>query len=172
MLIADLVIRPARSADFSRLAEIESLAARLFSPADLPLALRARTLPEAALRAAADAGLLWTAEQDGRAVGFAMAEIVDGQLHLAEMDVDPAHARRGIGAALLAQVAAHGEGAGFAAVTLTTFAHLPWNAPFYRRHGYAEHAPAAGSALAARLAAESAAGLRQRIAMRRALRPA
>ncbi|UTH75715.1 GNAT family N-acetyltransferase [Chromobacterium sp. IIBBL 290-4] len=163
-------IRPPLAGELALLAQIERRAAALFSPDDLPAALSGQTLPEALLREAAAAGLLWVAERNGQAAGFALAEMLDGQLHLAEMDVDPAHARRGIGAALLAKVAAHGAAAGFAAVTLTTFAHLPWNAPFYRRHGFEPYVPTTASQLEQRLKSEALAGLRQRIAMRRVLR--
>ncbi|WP_199181201.1 GNAT family N-acetyltransferase [Chromobacterium alticapitis] len=164
-----LRIRLPLADELARLARIERRAARLFSPDDLPSALSERTLPAETLSAARDAGLLWVADDAGQPVGFALAEILDGQLHLAEMDVDPAHARRGIGSALLEHVLAHGAQAGFDGVTLTTFSHLPWNAPFYRRRGFEPHAPAAGSPLASKLAEEIQAGLRHRIAMRFAL---
>ncbi|MEN2427185.1 GNAT family N-acetyltransferase [Chromobacterium vaccinii] len=168
MIENGLLIRPAEAAELPLLAQIERRAARLFSPSDLPSALAEHTLPAETLSAARDAGLLWVADDAGRAVGFALAEIVDGQLHLAEMDVDPDHARRGIGSALLRHALAQAWLRGCAAVTLTTFAHLPWNAPFYRRHGFIEFEPPAGSALADQLRAEAAAGLRNRVAMRRA----
>lgn len=169
MLEDGFLIRPPEAAELALLAQIERRAARLFSPDDLPSALSERTLPAEILSAARDAGLLWVADDAGQPVGFALAEILDGQLHLAEMDVDPDHARRGIGSALLEHVLAHSAQAGFDGVTLNTFSHLPWNAPFYRRRGFMAFEPPAGSALAERLRAEAAAGLRHRVAMRRGI---
>jgi GNAT superfamily N-acetyltransferase len=169
MIEDGLLIRPPEAAELPLLAQIERRAARLFSLEDLPSALSEDTLPAGMLSDARDAGLLWVADDGGLPVGFALAERLDGQLHLAEMDVDPSHARRGIGAALLRQVLAQAARHGCAAVTLTTFAHLPWNAPFYRRHGFQDFAPAAGSQLAARLRAEAAAGFRNRVALRRVI---
>ncbi|ERE20290.1 hypothetical protein, partial [Pseudogulbenkiania ferrooxidans] len=81
MIENGLLIRPAEAAELP-------LLARLFSPADLPSALSEHTLPAETLSAARDAGLLWVADDAGQPVGFALAEILDGQLHLAEMDVD------------------------------------------------------------------------------------
>ena len=58
--------------------------------------------------------------------------MVDGCLHVEQVSVHPDHARRGLGRALLDQAAADG----IAALTLTTFAHVPWNAPYYTRCGF------------------------------------
>ncbi|WP_434631679.1 GNAT family N-acetyltransferase [Chromobacterium sp. CV08] len=162
-------IRPARPDDLPALAGIERRAAALFAPEDLPPALRGETVPAPTLRQAQADGLLWVAEDGGRLAGFALAEWLDGRLHLAEMDVDPDHGRRGIGAALLAHMVEQAARLGCDAVTLTTFDHLPWNAPFYRRHGFADIAPAPASPLAARLCAEAEAGLSRRVALRRDL---
>ncbi len=52
-------------------------------------------------------------------------------------------------------------------MTLTTFASLPWNAPFYERLGFRRLAGAErGGRLAALLRAEERRGLRDRVAMR------
>ncbi|MBT2865795.1 GNAT family N-acetyltransferase [Chromobacterium violaceum] len=169
MIEDGFLIRPPEAAELPLLARIERRAARLFSPEDLPSALSEHTLPAGMLSDARDAGLLWVADSGGQPIGFALAQMLDGQLHLAEMDVDPSHARRGIGSALLRHTLAQAGLRACAAVTLTTFAHLPWNAPFYRRHGFLAFEPPAGSALADQLRAEAAAGLRNRVAMRRVI---
>jgi hypothetical protein len=41
-----------------------------------------------------------------------------------------------VGRALLEHVAVRAAGAGVPALTLTTFAEVPWNAPYYRRCGF------------------------------------
>jgi GNAT superfamily N-acetyltransferase len=94
------------------------------------------------------------------AVGFAAVTELDGHAHLAELAVHPDHGRRGIGGALLAEARGWAARAGFRALTLTTFRDLPWNAPWYRRHGYREFPRADwGPGLRAQWAAEEATGI-------------
>lgn len=69
-------------------------------------------------------------------VGFAVVERVDADAHLGQLSVHPSAARRGIGSALLAAVVEECAERGFPAVTLTTFADVAWNGPFYRRRGF------------------------------------
>jgi GNAT superfamily N-acetyltransferase len=69
-------------------------------------------------------------------VGFAHACIIDEQAHLDEMDVLPDYGRRGIGTALVDIVEAWAHDEGFDELTLITFRHLPWNAPFYAKLGF------------------------------------
>ncbi|MFC7588768.1 GNAT family N-acetyltransferase [Nonomuraea antimicrobica] len=58
-------------------------------------------------------------------------------MHLEQLAVDPAHMRQGIGGRLVTAVVDHARAAGASAVTLTTFRDVPWNAPWYERHGFA-----------------------------------
>jgi GNAT superfamily N-acetyltransferase len=71
-------------------------------------------------------------------VGFAAGGIKDGLPYLAEIDVLPTHAGRGIGKALIAEVIRWARGLDATHLTLTTFRHLPFNAPFYARLGFEE----------------------------------
>ena len=50
--------------------------------------------------------------------------------------MDPAHGRQGIGAALLAAAVDEARQLGADRVTLLTYAAVPWNAPYYARHGW------------------------------------
>jgi GNAT superfamily N-acetyltransferase len=52
------------------------------------------------------------------------------------LSVVPDHGRQGHGTALLAQVAGYARRHNYAAVTLTTFTDIPFNAPYYAKHGY------------------------------------
>jgi GNAT superfamily N-acetyltransferase len=73
----------------------------------------------------------------GRPVnGFATVEAMDGDAHLAQLSVLPDHGRRGLGTTLVEAAVAWAERAGYPAVTLTTFADIPWNGPFYARLGF------------------------------------
>jgi GNAT superfamily N-acetyltransferase len=69
-------------------------------------------------------------------VGFALVELLGPAVHLEELDVVPEHGRRGIGLRLLETVCAWAMAAGHPSVTLSTFTAVPWNAPFYQRHGF------------------------------------
>jgi GNAT superfamily N-acetyltransferase len=130
-------IELARTTDLPHLPQIEREAAALFAGWAIPLAVLTETTPPDEFREAQEAGLLWVARGLDRSVlGFALVELVDGLPHLDEIDVHPAHGRRGIGRALVQAVCAWARTAGHAAVTLTTFRDIPWNAPFYARAGF------------------------------------
>jgi GNAT superfamily N-acetyltransferase len=69
-------------------------------------------------------------------VGYLIADLVDGGVHVEQVSVHPDHARRGLGRRLLDHVAEHAAAVGASALTLTTFASVPWNAPYYLRCGF------------------------------------
>jgi hypothetical protein len=77
--------------------------------------------------------------------------------------------KRGLPAQWLNTLAAavdHARKSGLRGVTLTTFAHIPWNAPFYAKNGFVELAPAhVGPGLAERIERERELGLVDRVAM-------
>ncbi|TMR08666.1 GNAT family N-acetyltransferase [Nonomuraea turkmeniaca] len=68
--------------------------------------------------------------------GFAMVGWADGNLHLEQLAVHPDNMRQGIGGRLVAAVIEHAGAAGAPHVTLTTYRDVPWNAPWYARHGF------------------------------------
>ena len=87
--------------------------------------------------AAQQRGRLWVAvSPGGDRVGFALVIDVGGAAHLEELDVLPEHGRRGLGSRLLETVCDWARDAGYPGVTLSTFRDVPWNAPFYSRHGF------------------------------------
>jgi GNAT superfamily N-acetyltransferase len=71
-------------------------------------------------------------------VGFAAAAPVGRELHLHELSVARGHQGRKIGATLLEALAVDARNSGSRAITLNTFRDIPWNAPFYARHGFVE----------------------------------
>lgn len=93
-------------------------------------------------------------------VGFAHVLDLDGQAHLDQLSVHPDHMRRGTGRGLVTAAKAEAARRGHAAMTLCTFADIPWNAPFYRQLGFREvdESDAPGSVRAIR-AQERSAGL-------------
>lgn len=128
-------VRPAAPADLPLLAPIEDAGDRLFSdrfgetgwpPAD------------SGAERAAQPGFLLVADDGERVVGFAHVLDLAGRWHLEQVAVDPAHQRRGHGTALLDAVAVEVRRRGGHEVTLRTYADVPWNGPWYARHGWVE----------------------------------
>ena len=105
-------------------------------------------------------------------VAFVVTAPLDDAVHIEQISVHPAHARRRIGAALIEHVAEAARAQGAAALTLTTFGDVPWNAPYYARLGFRE-LPAsrctAGLAELTREEARRGLAAERRVAMRRAL---
>ncbi len=171
---AGYVVQPAMLRHLALLPAIEAAAEALFPSGRLGAAMGS-TRPLAVLQLAQAQGLLWVAlDADDTPVGFAMARWLDAAghasklrtLHLQEMDVHPEHGRRGLGSALVRHVAEEARRRGSAGVTLTTFADMPWNAPFYQREGFVTLQPGDLSPpLRAILDDEVAHGLQQRVAM-------
>ncbi|MEL6347649.1 MAG: GNAT family N-acetyltransferase [Myxococcota bacterium] len=158
-------IRIARLDDIPRLPPIEHAAGMLFEQAGISGNITVMSTD--ALRAALDEdGLLVAADESDQPVGFAVYAIHDDTAHLAEMDVHPDHGRRGLGGRLLQTVIHHARQHGCAQVTLTTYRDVPWNGPFYARHGFQEIPDTAWTpALAERADAEGVRAGGRRIVM-------
>lgn len=162
-------IRRAERRHLREIPALEQAALSLFPTEDIPDRLRWRVTAREALREAQQDGRLWIAEDaSGHTVGFALADTVDGEAYLTEVDVHPDHARRGLGTRLVRTVIEWAGREGFAQLLLVTFRHLPWNAPFYLKLGFAPVAEERlGPELAGILADEARAGIdvRKRVAM-------
>lgn len=73
------------------------------------------------------------ADGTGQPLGFLLWKPVDGCTHVEQVSVHPQHAHRRIGRALIDRAEREGSPA---PLTLTTFAEVPWNAPYYARLGF------------------------------------
>lgn len=69
-------------------------------------------------------------------LGYLLLDVVDRAAHIEQVSVHPEHARRGIGRALIEAAQAWALDHGLAALTLTTYAEVPWNGPYYERLGF------------------------------------
>lgn len=104
------------------------------------------------------------------ALGYAAVDSLDSLAHLSEIAVDPAAGRQGLGTRLLMATCEAMAATGYRALTLTTFRDLPFNAPWYARHGFRELPPAAwGPQLRAQSASELGLQAQPRIVMLRDL---
>jgi len=165
-----VVVGAAACSHIAAIPGIEIAAATRFTTADLPTSLRFRTTAKADLSRALQNQRLWVAVKgEEKVVGFAVADVVDGQAHIVEVGVMPAFGRLGIGTRLVRSAIDWARKQEFDHVSLTTFRHLPWNAPFYERLGFDRVEPSDyGPELRELLDLEKQAGLdtSKRIAMR------
>ena len=130
-------IRAARPSDLPELREIERAAGQPFR--DVGMAEIADDEPPSigTLTGYVRAGRAWVATGSGSGIaGYLIADLVDGNVHVEQVSVHPRHARRGVGRRLIEHAADHARTIGAAALTLTTFADVAWNAPYYERCGF------------------------------------
>ena len=84
-------------------------------------------------------GMIWVAaDSDDQPVGFAVTLPLGDLLHVHELDVHPAHGRRGLGTRLIRAAGEWAKRNGYKALSLSTFRSVAWNAPFYARRGFVE----------------------------------
>ncbi len=122
--------------DLTALQVLESEGDQLFVAAGVPGSDRWTPTPIGELRDSAADGGLWVAEDRQGVVGFARVTVVDGHAHLEQLSVGARSMRRGIGSALLEVVCSEVATNSGDEITLTTYAAVPWNAPFYERRGF------------------------------------
>ncbi|MGF1568853.1 MAG: GNAT family N-acetyltransferase [Nodosilinea sp.] len=133
----DYKIRSAYEEDLVLLAPIERSAANLFQRTPYSFLVSAEPLPLEFVQKRFQSGQVWVAVSRGNTViGYAITDEVDDTLYLQQIDVEPAHGRRGVGSRLISTVCAWAKNQGYRIVSLSTFRDLPWNAPFYARLGF------------------------------------
>ena len=132
-----VVIRSARVDDLPLLGDIERAAGAAFR--DLGMAAVADADPPSMgelTRFQADGRAWVVADEADAPVAYLLVEVVDGNGHVEQVSVHPDHARQGLGRALLDAVDRWALPLGLSALTLTTYADVPWNAPYYARLGF------------------------------------
>jgi ribosomal protein S18 acetylase RimI-like enzyme len=130
-------IRVARESDLPVLQDIERAAGSWFLDVGMPEIAGDEPPSTGELRRYAAAGRAWVAVgDDDIPVGYLLADLVGGDLHVEQVSVHPRASRLGIGRSLLDHAAGYAAAAGLPALTLTTFAQVPWNAPYYARLGF------------------------------------
>ncbi|MEO8219565.1 MAG: GNAT family N-acetyltransferase [Specibacter sp.] len=131
-------IRPASLSEFALLPSIEAEADTAFEMLDPPIATADFPPPGTAVDFAAAFHIMVAGRPPA---GFVRLEILDGLAHLEQLAVSPEYGRQGIGRSLVAAAKAWAHEAGFAAMTLCTFADVPFNGPFYASCGFTEIPP-------------------------------
>lgn len=130
-------IRAARYGDLAVLRDIERAAGSWFREIGMPEIADDEPLSLDELARYQEDNRAWVAADAADVpVAYLIADVVDGDLHVEQVSVHPRAARRGIGRTLLDHAAAAAAGRGLRGLTLTTFAEVPWNAPYYARCGF------------------------------------
>ncbi|KIF77507.1 GCN5 family acetyltransferase [Streptomyces sp. 150FB] len=128
-------IRPATVADLPLLQEIEVAGGEAFRTVGMGEIADHAPPPLDVLDSYRLAGHAWvTDDGTGRPVAYLIHDDVDGAAHIEQLTVHPSAAHRRLGSALIDHLAAHATGT--SGLTLTTFAEVPWNAPYYARLGF------------------------------------
>jgi len=134
-----LETRLASPADIDEIVSIDDDASTLYARAGLtvdfgpdhPFSRAERACWTAAAR---DGTVFLAGPPGGRAVGLLVMTRIAGAPHLEQLSVRVSAQGRGLGRRLLLRAM---EWAGSEPLWLTTYAHLPWNRPFYERHCFA-----------------------------------
>jgi GNAT superfamily N-acetyltransferase len=132
-------IRPAAPGDLPRLQEIEVAAGEAFRGVGKPEVADDDAFPLDVLNAYRRAGRAWVNARDTLArvpEAYLLMDMVDGLFHIEQVSVHPEAAGRGLGRELIEHLDAQAAQQQVPALTLTTFADVPWNAPYYARLGF------------------------------------
>ncbi len=130
-------VRSAQDLDARLLQEIERLAGERFR--EVGLAEVADDEPPSVdeLERYVSTGRCWVVlGVSGEPVGYVMVSDLDGNAHIDQMSVHPDHQRSGAGRALVDRVRAWASETDRNAITLTTYADVAWNRPFYEHLGF------------------------------------
>jgi GNAT superfamily N-acetyltransferase len=132
-----VAIRPPFTDELPALRTIERLAGERFRDVGLPEVADGEPPSLDVLARYASDGRCWVAVDDAAGpIGYVLVDSVDGNAHVEQVSVHPAHQGAGVGRALMERVSAWARETGMPAVTLTTFSDVPWNAPLYRHMGF------------------------------------
>jgi len=131
------VIRVAAPAELPQLGLLEDRAAQRFRDSAHPYAVHLPHFDVEQLVELQRAGTVWVAvDAGGTLLGFVIGGYLGEHAYVHELDVDLPYGRRGVGRALVRRVAAWAAERGHDLLLLSTFADVPWNAPFYERLGF------------------------------------
>lgn len=131
------MIRKAREDDLPKMREIEVAAGDAFRTIGMgAIADDAPPSLEALANYQQNARVWVAADSDDEAVAYILIDVVERFAHIEQVTVHPLHARQALGRKLIDEAASWAAARGLEGMTLTTFAEVPWNAPYYVRLGF------------------------------------
>ncbi len=131
-----VAIRLVRPEELFALQRIERLAGAPFRALAMDAIADDEPLPIHRLAQYQQAGRAWLAQRDDELVAYLLLDVIADAAHIEQVSVDPQHARQRIGQQLIETAAAWARTKGLRQLTLTTFAHVPWNGPYYTTLGF------------------------------------
>lgn len=131
-------MRAARADDISTIPDIHSASRRLFTDIGQDEFVDVGVVDGPLIATSLAQGGLLVVEVWNELVGFALCERFAETSHLHQMSVLPEHTGRGIGSRLLQALVAHRAEHGDRQMTLVTYSDIPWNRPFYLKHGFGD----------------------------------
>lgn len=136
-----LSVRRARQVDYALLPSIERDAAQIFRAHGLDDVAQMEPSGVEVYDRLPEKAAVFVAEDDRQCIiGFAVVTEIDGEAYLKEISVRRAASGKGAGRMLLNQTLAWAA-KHYRWMVLTTFADIPFNAPFYRKAGFEVFAP-------------------------------
>ncbi|MFE1593944.1 GNAT family N-acetyltransferase [Nocardia sp. NPDC058705] len=136
-------VRLARAEEIAALQEIERRAGAPFAEVGMRAVAEDEPPSREVLGGFVSDGRAWVwPDENGRPVAYLVLGLVDGQAHIEQVSVDPAHAGARIGKRLIDHAVGWAKGNGLREITLTTFTQVPWNGPYYERLGFTYIPPA------------------------------
>lgn len=134
---SSIAVRRASTSDGPFLQRIERAAGERFRSVGLAAIADDDPFPLDVLDGYVAQGRSWVAVDDaGVVMGYVLVDDVDGCAHIEQVSVGPDHQGRGVGRALIDRVERWARAEGREALTLTTFADVPWNRPLYEHLGF------------------------------------
>ena len=123
--------RIAKKSEISKLPSIEKSADFLFEEAGI------RNLPAvASLEELRNANCIMVIDDPPK--GFIRIDEVDNNAHIEQLSVKRNCMGEGLGSKLLEAATEWAKVKGYSQITLITFKNIPWNGPFYEKHGFWE----------------------------------
>ena len=130
-------IRALAAGDVESVRSVERAAGARFREVGMPEVAEDEPAPPAELERVAAHGRGWVAvDEHDEPIGYVVVDRVDDAVHIEQLSVHPEHQGHGLGRALVDRAAIWGQDHGVSALTLTTFAEVPWNRPLYERLGF------------------------------------
>lgn len=129
-------IRLASADELYKIAPVEKAAAEAFREIGMDAVADDAPIAESELLRAVEEQRLWVAVEYGVLKAYLLGDFLPQSLHIDQVTVHPDASRRGLGALMIESVSADPRSKERGLITLTSFANVPWNAPYYERIGF------------------------------------
>lgn len=131
-------IRLGSADEIHKVAPLEQAAAEAFREIGMDAVADDDPVAESVLSQAAEERRFWVAVEYGVLKAYLLGDFLPQSLHIDQVTVHPDASRRGLGALMIESVSADPRSKERGLITLTSFANVPWNAPYYERIGFNE----------------------------------